>query len=133
FTADLAYAVHADGDAEQSLVLFSEGASAAAARAYLVDDNGPVVPPDAANLTRSATDDFLPLDLSVPYLLGVLVAAAKGPQPTDPTRSDTRERGIRIDDYSHATGLRHGNPDVTVLGGVAVAMVGLTVWLTRRR
>ena len=63
FTADLAYVVHAYGDAEQSLVLFSEGASAAAARAYLVDDNGPVVPPDAANLTRSATDDFLPVEL----------------------------------------------------------------------
>lgn len=133
FTADLAYAVHADGDAEQSLVLFSEGASAAAARAYLVDDNGPVVPPDAANLTRSATDDFLPVELSVPYLLGVLVAAAKGTQPPDPPDFDTRDPGDRSEDYIEATGLGNGNPDVTVFGAAAVAALGLSVWLMRRR
>src|SRR5699024_612109 len=103
FSSDLAYAVHEDGDAEQSLVLFSEGESAAAARAYLVDDNGPVIPPDAANVTRSATDDFLPVELSVPYLLGVLVAAAKGAQPPDPPDFDTRGPADRNEDYIEAT------------------------------
>ena len=133
FTSDLAFAVHHDSDAKQSLVLFSEGATAAAAQAYLVDDNGPVIPPDASNLTRSATDDFLPVELAVPYLLGVLVAAAKGTQPPDPPDFDTRDAGDRNEDYIAATGLGNGNPDVTVFGAAGIAALGLSVWLMGRR
>lgn len=78
FTADLAFRVHEAGRAEQSIVLFTMAESSAKTFAYVVDDNGPAMPPDSAMFARSASDDFLPLELSVPHHLRTLVATAQG-------------------------------------------------------
>lgn len=133
FTSDLAYAVHGDGGAAQTLVLFSEGESGAMSRAYLVDDNGPVIPPKSSQLVRSSSDDFLPVELAVPYQLGILVAAANGTEPPAPPDFDTRDAGDRSKDFIEATGLGNENPDVIVFGATAVAALGLSVWLMRRK
>lgn len=133
FTADVAYAMHKEEGAEQTIVLFSQAESGAKSQAYLVDDNGPVTPKLASQLVRSKSEDFLPLELSVPYQLEVLVAAAKGTEPPELVDFDTRDAGDRNKDYIAATGLGNGNPDASVFGATAAAAVGLSVWLLRRR
>lgn len=133
FTADLAYSVHNDQGAEATIVLFSEADSGAKSQAYLVDDNGPVTPKASGRLVRSKSDDFLPLELAVPYHLGVLVAAANGTEPPPPPDFDTRDAGDSNEDYIEATGLDNGNPDALVFGATAAAALGLSVWLLQRR
>lgn len=133
FTADLAFRVHEAGRAEQSIVLFTMAESSAKTFAYVVDDNGPAMPPDSAMFARSASDDFLPLELSVPHHLRTLVATAQGEELPPPPDFDTRDVGERDEDYIEATGLDNGNPDALVFGAAAVTALGLSVWLMRRR
>lgn len=133
FTADMAFAVHEDQGVEQTLVLFAEAESAAKSYAYAVSDNGPAIPPEAASLARSTSDDFLPVELAVPYQLAVLVAAAEGSEPPPPPDFDTRDAGSRSEDYIEATGLDNDNPDALVFGATAAAALGLSVWLMKRR
>lgn len=133
FTADLAFAVHEDHGGEQTLVLFTEAESGAASYPYLVGDNGPVIPPGADHHVKSTSDDFLPVELVVPYQLAVLVAAAEGGEPPPLPDFDTRDAGERNEDYIAATGLDNGNPDALVFGAAAAAALGLSVWLMKRR
>ncbi|WP_413336032.1 hypothetical protein ACH82I_05450 [Brevibacterium sp. GP-SGM9] len=133
FTSDLAYRVHEDGDAEQTLILFSQAVGGANAQAYLVDGNGPAIPRSSTALARSASGDFLPVELAVPYQLAILVAAAQGEEPPSPPDFDTRDAGDRNEDYISATGLNIGNPDGLVFGAAALAALGLSAWLLRRR
>lgn len=98
FTSDLAYSVHETGDAEQSLVLFSQAAGGANTQAFLVDDNCPAIPRESAALARSASGDFLPIELEVPHQLAILVAAAQGGEPPAPPDFDTRDAGDRNED-----------------------------------
>lgn len=133
FTSDLAYAMHKDNGGEQTIVLFSQADDAARSYAYLVDANGPAIPPGSDFLARSSSDDFLPVELAVPYQLQILVAAAKGTEPPSPPDFDTRDAGDRNEDYIEATGLDNGNPDALVFGATAIAALGLSVWVLRRR
>lgn len=133
FTSDLAYEMHQDQGEEQTIVLFSQAGDAARSYAYLVDANGPAIPPGSDFLARSSSEDFLPVELAVPYQLEVLLAAAKGTEPPAPPDFDTRDAGDRNEDYIEATGLANGNPDVLVFGATAVAALGLSAWVLRRR
>ncbi|WP_181274816.1 hypothetical protein [Brevibacterium oceani] len=133
FSSDLAYTMHEERGAEQTLVLFSQAGGGAKTQAYLVDDNGPAIPPESRQLTRSASDDFLPVELAVPHQLKTLVAAAEGTDAPAAPDFDTRETGDRHEDYISATGLTLGNPDALVFGAVAVTALGLGAWLMRRR
>ncbi|WP_231446037.1 hypothetical protein [Brevibacterium zhoupengii] len=133
FTSDLAYAMHKDNGGEQTIVLFSQADDAARSYAYLVDANGPAIPPGSDFLARSSSDDFLPVELAVPYQLQILVAAAQGTEPPAPPDFDTRDAGDRNEDYIEATGLDNGNPDALVFGATAIAALGLSIWVLRRR
>ena len=133
FTSDFAFAMHEESAEEQTLVLFSEGETSARSFAYLVTDNGPVVPSGAPELMRSRSDDFLPVELAVPYYLQVLVAAAHGTEPPPAPDFDTRDPGSRSEDYIERFGLDNADPDTLVFGATAAAALGATVWLLRRR
>ncbi|WP_228282762.1 hypothetical protein [Brevibacterium atlanticum] len=133
FTSDLAYAMHKDSGEDQTLVLISEAENAARSYAYLVGDSGPAMPKAADMLARSGSDDFLPVELAVPYQLGVLVAAARSTDPPAPPDFDTRDVGDRDEDYIEATGLDNDNPDGLVFAATAAAALGVSVWLLRRR
>lgn len=134
FTADLAFSMFESSNAEQAIVVFAETDGGARLLSYLVDDNGPAVPPGLDELPRSATDDFLPLELAVPYHLEILVAAATGappPSPLDFDPADAGEGGSR--DYIEATGLDDASPDTLVLAASGLAALGLTAWVLSRR
>lgn len=133
FSSDLAFTIHEERGAKQTLVLFSQAEGGAKTQAYLVDDNGPAIPPESTQLARSASDDFLPVELAVPYQLQILVAAARGKEAPAAADFDTRDAGDRREDYISATGLNNGNPDALVFGAVAVTALGMSAWLLRRR
>lgn len=133
FTSELAYAMHQNNSEEQTVVLFSQADDAARSYAYLVDANGPAAPPGSDFLARSSSDDFLPVELAVPYQMQILIAAANGTEPPAPPDFDTREPGDSGGDYIDALGLEKGNPDLVVFGTTAAAALGLSVWLLRRR
>ncbi len=133
FTADLAFTMHEKSDAEHTLVLFTEADAAARTLAYLVDDNGPAIPNGSDQLQRSASGDFLPVELAVPHHLGVLSATALGTKPPPPPNFNPPDVGESDDDYIEATGLDLGNPDLLVFTATTLAAVGLGAWLLRRR
>lgn len=133
FCSDLAYSMHKDNSEEQTIVLFSQADDAARSYAYLVDANGPAIPPGSDFLARSTSGDFLPVELAVPYQLQILIAAANGTEPPAPPDFDTRDAGDPSEDYIETTGLDNGNPDVLVFGATAAAALGLSVWVLRRR
>lgn len=133
FTSDFAFAMHEDSGKKQTLVLFTEGETSARSFAYLVTDNGPVVPSGAPELMRSRSDDFIPVEIAVPYYLQVLVAAADGTEPPSAPDFDTRDVGTRSEDYIERFGLDHSDPDALVFGATAAAALGATVWLLHRR
>lgn len=133
FTSDFAFEMHQESGEKQTLVLFSEGETSARSFAYLVTDNGPVVPTGAPELMKSSSDDFIPVELAVPYYLQVLVAAAKGTEPPQAPDFDTRDVGDRNEDYIERFGLDNSDPDTLVFGATAVAALGATLWLLGRR
>ncbi|WP_309130413.1 hypothetical protein [Brevibacterium sp.] len=133
FTADLAYTMHEKTGADRTLVVFTEAESAARTLAYLVDDNGPSIPTGSDQLQRSASGDFLPVELAVPHHLGVLLATAKGNEPPPPPDFNPPDVGEGDDDYIEAMGLDNGDPDALVFAATAVAAAGLGAWLLRRR
>ncbi|WP_245940830.1 MULTISPECIES: hypothetical protein [Brevibacterium] len=133
FTADLAFTMHEKSDSEHTLVVFSGAESAAHTLAYLVDDNGPSIPTGSDQLQRSASGDFLPVELAVPYHLGVLQATAQGTELPSLPDFNPPDVGEEDDDYIEATGLDRGNPDGIVFVATAAATVGLSAWLLRRR
>lgn len=133
FTSDLAFSMQEKTGEEQILVLFIEAEAAARSLAYLVTDNGPVIPPAAPELMKSQSDDFIPVELAVPYYLQVLVAAADGTEPPPAPDFRTREIGDRDEDYIERFGLDNGNPDTLVFGATAAAALAATVWVLRRR
>ncbi len=92
FTADLAFEMFDRTGEDQALVLFTEAETSARGRSYLVDGNGPSVPPNSQVLQRSSSDDFLPIELAVDYHLRVLVAAATG-EPAPPPDFDPVDVG----------------------------------------
>ncbi|SDS99084.1 hypothetical protein SAMN04489752_3051 [Brevibacterium siliguriense] len=133
FTSDFAFDMHEESGAKQTLVLFSEGETSARSFAYLVTDNGPVVPPGAPELMKSKSDDFIPVELAVPYYLQVLVAAAEGTEPPPAPDFDTRDVGTRSEDYIERFGLDNSDPDTLVFGATTAAALGATLWLLSRR
>lgn len=133
FTSDFAFDMHQESGEKQTLVLFSEGETSARSFAYLVTDNGPVVPTGAPELMKSSSDDFISVELAVPYYLQVLVAAAKGTEPPQAPDFDTRDVGDRDEDYIERFGLDNSDPDTLVFGATAVAALGATLWLLHRR
>lgn len=133
FTSALALTMHEESKAEKTLVLFTQVEGGAKSFAYLVDDNGPRIPRGSTQLVRSASDDFLPVEVAVPYHLSVLVAAATGAETPPLPDYDTLDVDDRQDDYIEATGLDLGNPDGLVFGATAAAALGLTAWLFARR
>ncbi|UVI37176.1 hypothetical protein [Brevibacterium spongiae] len=133
FTSDFAFDMHEESGEKQTLVLFTEGETSARSFAYLVTDNGPIVPADAPELMKSRSDDFIPVELAVPYYLQVLVAAANGTEPPQAPDFDTREVGTRSEDYIERFGLANSDPDALVFGATTVAALGATLWLLGRR
>ncbi|HJF76804.1 MAG TPA: hypothetical protein K8V63_08645 [Brevibacterium linens] len=133
FTSEFAFDMHEVSGQKQTLVLFSEGETSARSFAYLVTDNGPVVPTGAPELMKSSSDDFIPVELAVPYYLQVLVAAAKGTEPPQAPDFDTRDVGDRNEDYIERFGLDNSDPDTLVFGATTVAALGAALWLLRRR
>lgn len=133
FTADLAFEMFDRTGEDQALVLFTEAETSARSRSYLVDGNGPSVPPNSQVLQRSSSDDFLPIELAVDYHLRVLVAAATG-EPAPPLPDfDPVDVGESRGDYIEATGLDLGNPDGIVFGVSTLAALGLTAWVLTRK
>ena len=133
FTSEFAFDMHEVSGQKQTLVLFSEGETSARSFAYLVTDNGPVVPTGAPELMKSSSDDFIPVELAVPYYLQVLIAAAKGTEPPQAPDFDTRDVGDRNEDYIERFGLDNSDPDTLVFGATTVAALGAAMWLLRRR
>jgi hypothetical protein len=133
FTSDFAFDMHEKSGEKQTLVLFTEGDTAARSYAYLVTDNGPVVPTGAPELMRSKSDDFIPVELAVPYYLQVLVATANGTEPPPAPDFDTRDVGTRSEDYIERFGLDSSDPDALVFGATTVAALGASLWLLGRR
>jgi hypothetical protein len=133
FTSDLAFTMHESTGEKQTLVLFSQGDGGARSFAYLVTDNGPVIPPAAPQLLRSKSDDSLPVELAVPHYLQVLVAAAEGTTPPEIPDFRTREVGATSEDCIDRLDSESGSPDLLVFGVTAAAALGAGLWLLRRR
>ena len=81
---------------------------------------------------RSKSDDFIPVELAVPYYLQVLVATANGTEPPPAPDFDTRDVGTRSKDYIERFGLDSSDPDALVFGATTVAALGTSRGAGRR-
>lgn len=134
FAADLAVTTFELTSADQAIVLFAEAEGAARSLPYLVDSDGPRLPPNVDVLQRSASDDFLPVELAVPFQLRVLLALATGqPPPPVPVFDPVDPGQVAATDYIGVMGLRRDNPDMLVFGVTGLAAFGLTAWVLSRR
>ncbi|WP_209372337.1 hypothetical protein [Brevibacterium renqingii] len=132
-TSNLAQTMYESRDAEQVLVLFATAGGGSRSWPYLVSDLGPIVPRGGGGLTRSASDDFLPVELNVPYQMQILLAAAGGAPAPGPPQFDPKDVGQSNEDYIEKWDLDEGPPDVLVMGATALVAAGLTTWLLARR
>ena len=133
FTSSLAQTMYEDSEADQVLVLFATAGGGSRSWPYLVSELGPVIPRGGGGLTRSATDDFLPVELNVHYQMQILRAAAAGDPIPEPPQFDPKDVGQSSGDYIARWGLDEGAPDMLVMGAAAVAAGALTTWMIARR
>lgn len=133
FTADFAYSMFEDAEADRIIVIFSEAEFSARTFAYIVDDNGPTIPKGSDELARSKTDRYLAVEIAVPYHLSLLISTVKGSKPPPLPDFDPRNGRKEDLDYIDANDLQYGDPDGFVFKATAAAALGLGAWLLLRR